>query len=128
MTGSQLHLIHPLGFYLDQKSLKRSGLDYWHKLKVQEYDSFSDFTEKNPAANIYLVESDQGEVYSNVNFAPGDFLVFGSETTGLPQHLLSTYPKIKIPMIGAERSLNLSVAVGIVLYEALRQNNFEGLV
>jgi len=128
MTGSGLHLIHPLGFFLDEKSLKRSGLDYWHKLKVQEYDNFNDFTEKNPNANIYLVESDQGETYTNVNFAPGDFLVFGSETTGLPKHLLSAYPKIKIPMTGAERSLNLSVSVGIVLFEALRQNNFKGLV
>ena len=128
MTGVALHLIHPLGFRLDEKSLKRSGLDYWHKISVHEYMNFADFVEKNPQANIYLAESGEGSYYTDVNFNPGDYIVFGSETVGLPQNILSKYQIVKIPMTGLERSLNLSVSVGIVLYEALRQNGFAGLV
>ena len=130
MTNSALHLIHPLGFFLGQKSLKRSGLDYWHKIKVSEYMNFADFLERNPGANIYLAESGGGQYYTDVKFQPNDFIVFGSETTGIPQEILTAYKSriIKIPMIQEERSLNLSVSVGIVLYEAMRQNNFVGLV
>jgi len=130
MTNSALHLIHPLGFFLDQKSLKRSGLDYWHKIKVNEYMNFADFLERNPTANIYLAESGGGEYYTDVKFAPNDFIIFGSETTGIPPQILDAYKNriIKIPMIQEERSLNLSVSVGIVLYEALRQNGFGELV
>ena len=129
MTGAALHLIHPLGFFLDEKSLKRSGLDYWHKITVHEYMNFADFLDRNPAANIYLAESGNGQFYTEAAFKPGDFIMFGSETTGIPAHIMDAYRHrvIKIPMIGEERSLNLSVSVGIVLYEALRQNNFPGL-
>jgi len=129
MTGTKLHLIRPLGFYLDEKSLKRSGLDYWHKLQVREYENFHDFIEKNPDSNIYLVESGTEANYSQPKYKPGDYLVFGSETTGLPSWLMKKYPDriVSIPMTGEERSLNLSVAVGIVLYEALRQVGFPGL-
>ena len=126
MTGSTLHLIHPLGFFLDEKNLRRSGLDYWHKIVVHEYMNFGDFLEKNPDANLYIAESGNGSFYTEVKFAPNDFIMFGSETTGVPLDILEQYSDriIKIPMIGEERSLNLSVSVGIVLYEALRQNNF----
>ncbi|MCL1788266.1 MAG: tRNA (cytidine(34)-2'-O)-methyltransferase [Defluviitaleaceae bacterium] len=130
MTGTALHLIHPLGFFLDEKSLKRSGLDYWHKITVHEYMNFGDFLDRNPDANLYLAESGEGRFYTDVAFKPNDFILFGSETTGIPPHIMDKYRHriIKIPMIGEERSLNLSVSVGIVLYEALRQNNFAGLV
>jgi len=130
MTGAGLHLIRPLGFWLDEKSLKRAGLDYWHKINVSEYDSFADFLIKNPDANFYLAESGGGKTYADVEYKAGDYIVFGSETCGLPPWILEKYPErvVSIPMIGEERSLNLSVAAGIVLYEALRQTGFAGLV
>jgi len=130
MTGAKLHLIHPLGFFLDEKSLKRSGLDYWKKINVREYDSFNDFLEANPTANIFLVETGDSKLYTQVEYKTDDFLIFGSETTGLPHSILEKYPtqRVHIPMVGEERSLNLSVSVGIVLYEALRQHQFENLV
>ena len=129
MTNTKLHLIRPYGFYLDEKSLKRSGLDYWHKLDVHEYDNFTDFEEQNPHACLYLAESGVGEIYTNVKYTMDDFIIFGSETTGLPAWLQEKYKEriISIPMTGEERSLNLSVAVGIVLYEALRQCGFPNL-
>jgi len=130
MTGAALHLIHPFGFFLDEKNLRRSGLDYWHKISVHEYMNFADFLDKNPTANLYIAESGSGKFYSNVQFSPGDFIMFGSETTGVPMEILERYSDriISIPMIGEERSLNLSVSVGIVLYEALRQNGYSGLI
>ena len=130
MTDVGLHLIHPLGFFLDEKSLKRSGLDYWHKIKVREYMNFENFLELNPNISFYLAESGVGKIYTEVKFKADDYIIFGSETVGLPLWILENYPEriIKIPMIGEERSLNLSVSVGIVLYEALRQNGFVGLV
>jgi tRNA (cytidine/uridine-2'-O-)-methyltransferase len=126
MTGAQLHLIRPYGFYLDEKSLKRSGLDYWPKLNVKEYESFHHFIQTNPALRFYLVETGGNKRYTEVDYNPNDCLIFGSETRGLPPSLLAEYPDriIRIPMIGEERSLNLSVSVGIVLYEALRQTGF----
>jgi len=126
MTNSRLHLVHPLGFYLDEKSLKRSGLDYWHKLDVQEYDDFDSFIEKNPYPRIHLIETGTKMAYTDVKYQPDDYLIFGSETVGLPKWMLNKYANhiVSIPMVGIERSLNLSVAVGIVLYEALRQNGF----
>lgn len=129
MTGAKLHLIHPLGFFLDEKSLKRSGLDYWHKINVQEYRSFQEFKEANKNGRFILVETGESKIYTNINFEKDDYIIFGSETTGLPAMLLEEYQsnRIRIPMVGEERSLNLSVAVGIVLYEALRQRGFEGL-
>ena len=129
MTNSSLHLIRPLGFYLDEKSLKRSGLDYWHKLGVREYDDFNDFLVKNPDARLHLIETGATKAYTDVKYQPDDYLIFGSETIGLPKWMQHKYAKriVSIPMAGAERSLNLSVAVGIVLYEALRQNGFTAL-
>ena len=126
MTNSSLHLIRPLGFYLDEKSLKRSGLDYWHRLDVHEYDSFDDFLTKNQNIRLFLIETGGKKIYTEVKYQSEDYLIFGSETTGLPKWMLEKYADqvVSIPMAGEERSLNLSVAVGIVLYEALRQNNF----
>ena len=126
VTNSALHLIHPLGFFIDEKNLKRSGLDYWDKLKVHEYDSFDSFLKKNPSQEFFFVETSGDKKYTDVLYSKNCFLVFGNETTGLPKGILDIYPKniVHIPMIKGERSINLSVAVGIVLYEALRQTGF----
>jgi len=126
MTGAKLHLIHPLGFFLDEKSLKRAGMDYWGQIDVREYVNFADFMEINPGVRFFLVETGGERTYAQAEFKPGDFLIFGSESKGLPTWLLEEYRDciIKIPMKGEERSLNLSVSVGIVLYEALRQFGF----
>jgi len=130
VTGSGLHLIHPLGFFLDEKSLKRSGLDYWPKLNVKEYNNFEDFASKNRCQRFFLVETDGGILYTDVEYEMSDHIIFGSESKGLPTWLLDQYRKhiIRIPMLAGERSLNLSVSVGVVLYEALRQNGFTALV
>ena len=129
MTGAKLHLIHPLGFYLDEKSLKRSGLDYWPRLAPTEYRNFEDFLDKQPYARFFLAETGGQKTHADAEFKPDDFIIFGSETVGLPQWLLEAHPEkiISIPMIAEERSLNLSVSVAIILYEALRQTGFQGL-
>ena len=129
MTGARLHLIHPLGFFLDEKSLRRAGMDYWHKIDVREYASFQDFLDKNPDANFYFAETNGACSYHLVDFREDDFIIFGGETSGLPGHILERYAEriISIPMRGEDRSLNLSVSVGVILYEALRQNGFCGL-
>ena len=126
VTGSKLHLIRPYGFFLDEKSLKRAGMDYWKKLNVREYDSFDDFQKNNPYRRFIFIETSGGEIYSNIKFEANDFLIFGSETTGIPAEILRDYAGqvVKIPMLADERSLNLSVSVGIVLYEALRQTGY----
>ena len=125
-TGAALHLIHPLGFYLDEKSRRRAGLDYWHRLQVHEYANFADFEARNPRARCFLVETAGSVPYTRPTYQPGDYFIFGSETCGLPPALLGAFPNqiIRIPMQGDARSLNLSVSVGIVLYEALRQTGF----
>lgn len=129
MTGTALHLIRPFGFHIDEKSLKRSGLDYWPRINVREYDDFNDFAATNPKCRFFLAETGGGRTYADVKYTPRDFIIFGSETKGLPTEILAAYPDkiISIPMIGEERSLNLSVSVGIILYEALRQLGFPGL-
>ena len=135
-TGAKLHLIRPLGFFLDEKSLKRAGMDYWKKISVTEYDNYAHFWDVNFSdkdrgnnPNFFLVETGGEKIYTDAKLQPGDFLIFGSESKGLPEWLLEKHKDhiISIPMLGDERSLNLSVSVGIVLYEALRQNGFEGL-
>jgi len=131
ITGSTLHLIHPLGFNLSEKSLKRSGLDYWQKIDVRHYLDYDDFVQQNFSlqTNYYFVETGGKSTYAQVQYNTNDYLIFGSETRGLPHWILDkNYDKIiSIPMVDGERSLNLSVAAGIVLYEALRQNAFKGL-
>ena len=126
VTGSALHLIHPLGFSLDEKNLKRCGLDYWHRLDVREYDSFEDFLQKKPTGDMRFVETSGKRRYTDVGYSKGCFLVFGCETTGLPRYIIERFGEktVYIPMASGERSLNLSVAVGVVLFEALRQTCF----
>ncbi|MCL2364546.1 MAG: tRNA (cytidine(34)-2'-O)-methyltransferase [Defluviitaleaceae bacterium] len=126
VTGAQLHLIHPLGFSLDEKHLKRCGLDYWRKLNVREYDDFAHFLRVTGAQRFFLVETGGTKNHTQPQYQPGDYFIFGSETVGLPANILAQNDDkiITLPMIPGERSLNLSVTVGIVLYEALRQTGF----
>lgn len=125
-TNTKLHLIEPLGFKINEKSLKRAGLDYWDKLEVSIYCDFEEFLEKNPGAKLYMATTKAKRVYTQVHYEPDAFLVFGPESRGLPEELLIRYPEscVRIPMWGEIRSLNLSNAAAIVLYEALRQNGF----
>lgn len=126
-TGTSLHLIEPLGFRLDEKSIKRAGMDYWEHLDVKRYVNFEEFLEKNPNAKIWMATTKAKHVYSDVQFGPDDFIMFGKESAGIPEEILVNYEEtcIRIPMLSQIRSLNLSNSVAIVLYEALRQQNFE---
>lgn len=126
-TGTALHLIEPLGFRLDEKSLKRAGMDYWNELDVTTYINWTDFKKQNPDAKIYMATTKAQQVYTDVNYEPDCYLMFGKESAGIPEELLKMHPDncVRIPMIGDTRSLNLSNSAAIVLYEALRQNHFE---
>ena len=125
----RLHLIEPLGFELSDKYLKRAGLDYWHMMTLEIHESWQDFTEKYPGARLHFATTKAPHDYCGVAYQDEDFLVFGRETKGLDEELLSgNYEKcIRIPMVADARSLNLSNSVAIVLYEALRQLSFPGL-
>lgn len=128
-TGSTLHLIEPLGFRLDEKSIKRAGMDYWEKLDVRRYVNYQDFLEKNPNAKVWMATTKAKNCYSDVSFGPDDFIMFGKESAGIPEEILVENEEncIRIPMLDEIRSLNLSNSVAIVLYEALRQQNFESM-
>ena len=128
-TNTRLHLIEPLGFKLNDKAIRRAGLDYWDKLDVTVYCDFSDFLEKNPDAKIYMATTKAKKVYTEIAYEPDCYLMFGKESGGIPEELLIKNQEncIRIPMWGEIRSLNLSNAVSIVLYEALRQNGFAGM-
>ena len=130
-TGTKLHLIEPLGFKLNDKLIKRAGLDYWDKLDVQVYADYQDFLDRNPQAigNLYFATTKAHKVYSNVEYEPDCYLMFGKESAGIPEEILVENEEhcIRIPMWGDIRSLNLSNSVAIVLYEALRQNGFENM-
>ena len=128
-TGSVLHLIKPLGFVIDDKHLKRAGLDYWPKLEYRIYENYEDFLAKNPGANIYYATTKAHKTYTDVSFGPDDYIMFGKETAGIPEEILVDNEEncIRIPMVGDIRSLNLGNSVAIVLYEALRQNGFSEL-
>ncbi len=128
-TNTRLHLIEPLGFRLDEKSLKRAGMDYWKDLDVTTYIDFQDFLDKNPGAKIYMATTKAPNVYSEVKYEPDCYIMFGKESAGIPEEILVHHKEesIRIPMCGEIRSLNLSNSVAIVLYEALRQNNFENM-
>lgn len=128
-TGTSLHLIEPLGFHLDEKSVKRAGMDYWQHLDVHRYVNFEDFLEKNPGAKIWMATTKAKHTYSDVSFGPDDFIMFGKESAGIPEEILVDYEEncIRIPMLPEIRSLNLSNSVAIVLYEALRQQQFESM-
>ena len=128
-TGSRLHLIKPLGFSLDQKEIRRAGLDYWPRLDHAEYDSFEEFLEKNGNPKVWMATTKAHKVYSDVSFGTDDYIMFGPESRGIPEEILvSREPEcIRIPMLEDERSINLCNSVSIVLYEALRQSDFAGL-
>ncbi len=155
-TGTRLHLIEPLGFRLNDKTLQRAGMDYWKQLDVARYDDWADFVEINfsqgaeadeqsgakdgsdgsdvnaagqGSPKLYFASTKAKHRYSDVKFNPGDFIVFGKESAGIPEEILIEHPEecIRIPMNEEIRSLNLSNSVAIVLYEALRQNDFENM-
>lgn len=125
-TGSKLHIVKPMGFEIDDKKLKRAGLDYWHLLGVQYYEGLDEFFEKTKGGRYFYSTTKAINTYSDVSFSDGDYILFGKETKGLPEELLHKNKEqcIRIPMINEARSLNLSNSVAIVVYEALRQNNF----
>ena len=129
-TGCHLHLIHPLGFNLDEKSVRRAGLDYRDMVNVQEHDDFPSFLLAMHGKTLYALTTKGSQNYSEVAFKKGEVLLFGPETRGLPEDLLDQLEenkKLRLPMLADSRSLNLSNTVAIVAYEALRQQNFAGL-
>lgn len=125
-TGVSLHLIEPLGFRLNEKEIRRAGMDYWEHLDVIRYMNFDEFKAMHPDAKIWMATTKARQTYSEVSYGPDDFIMFGKESAGIPEELLVDYEKtcIRIPMLPQIRSLNLSNSVAIVLYEALRQQNF----
>lgn len=129
-TGAALHIIKPMGFEITDKHLKRAGLDYWDKLKLTYYENLDEFLEKTKGGRYFYLSKKASKRYADAEFKDGDFLVFGKETKGLPEHVVFGNPDtaLRIPMAKDLRSLNLSNTVALVLYEALRQNGFEGLV
>lgn len=128
-TRTTLHLIEPFGFKLDDSQLKRAGMDYWRHVPWHRWHNWSEFASKlPPGARLWLIESGGPKLYSEARFAPDDYLVFGRETAGLPRQLLEEQRErwLRIPMFNAQsRSLNLSNCAALVLFEALRQLNFE---
>ena len=128
-AGVKLHLIKPLGFRLDEKSVKRAGLDYWEHLEYEVYEDYEDFLLKNPEAKIYYATTKAPYIYSEVQYESDCFIMFGKESAGIPEDILYENQEtcVRIPMNPKIRSLNLSNSVAIVLYEALRQNRFEGM-
>ena len=148
VTGSRLHLIEPMGFILNDKNLKRAGMDYWKDVDCTIYDSLADFYEMNsefidfgnlyksssPSArvkkpNLWMATTKAQKTYADVQFNDGDYIMFGKESAGIPEEMLMAKPEscIRIPMAQGQRSLNLSNSAAIILYEALRQNSFGNL-
>jgi tRNA (cytidine/uridine-2'-O-)-methyltransferase len=128
-TGASLHLIRPLGFSTDEKALRRAGLDYWDKLDIHYYDNLEELLTEYDDSNFYYATKFADNYHDEINYETDDFLVFGRETAGLPDYILEDHPKqcIRIPMKENIRSLNLANSVSIVLYEALRQNDWPDL-
>ncbi len=126
--GATLHLVKPLGFDIDDKAVKRAGLDYWHLVDLVLWESFSDFLEAHPiGVHSHMATTKTDKLYWEASFRKGDYILFGSETKGIDEKVLLAHPEqcITIPMGEGGRSLNLGLSVGIVAYEALRQN-YEG--
>ena len=125
-TGTRLHLIEPLGFRLNEKSVKRAGMDYWEHLDVTRYINYEDFLAKNPGAKIYMASTKAPRCYTEVQYEPDCFIMIGKESAGIPEEILleNQETAVRIPMMSEIRSLNLGNSVAIVLYEALRQNQF----
>ena len=128
-TGTKLHLIEPMGFRINEKNLKRAGMDYWDDLDVTIYDSFKDFLDQHSGIKIWMAITKAPHRYSVVEFGPDDYIMFGKESAGIPEEILVDKEDtcIRIPMNPEIRSLNLANSVAIVLYEALRQNDFHGM-
>ena len=128
-AGATLHLIRPLCFLTDEKSVRRAGLDYWPRLGVREYDDYEAFLDAHPGARIWYITTKARRTIAEADYQDGDFLLFGKESAGLPEELLAAHPEacLRIPMVKGERSLNLSNAVAVALYEALRHIDYKGL-
>ena len=128
-TGTALHLIEPLGFRLDEKAVKRSGMDYWQHLDLHRYMNYSEFCSRNPGARVWMATTKAKYIYTEVEYGPNDYIMFGKESAGIPEEILVENEEhcIRIPMLPTIRSLNLSNSVNIILYEALRQQNFAGM-
>ena len=125
LTNSTLHLIKPMGFKIDDKQVKRAGLDYWSELKLEVHESYEEFMEKYGDKRIFLATTHGGEHYDEVSFKEGDFIMFGRETSGVPEEVHNAHEGIRVPMIKTStRSLNLSNTAAIIAYEALRQIGF----
>ena len=128
LTDSVLHLIKPLGFSIDDKAVKRSGLDYWKDLKLEVHESYEDFMAKYGDQRIFLATTHGGKFYSEESYEPGDFIMFGRESSGVPEEVHNAHKGIRIPMIKTStRSLNLSNTVCAIAYEALRQMDFPNM-
>ena len=129
-TGTRLHLIEPLGFSLSEKALKRAGMDYWNDIEVYTYLDYEDFLNKNPDAKIYYASTKAKKIYTQVSYEDECYIMFGKESAGIPEEILVKNAEtcVRVPMGDGIRSLNLSNSAAIVLYEALRQLDFPGLV
>ena len=128
-TKSRLHLIRPLGFDISEKAVRRAGLDYWNLVEVIDYENLDDFFARNQVERMWCLSTKAPRCYTEATFQDGDYLFFGKETKGLPEDFLEAHRNscIKIPMLEEARSLNLSNAVAITVYEALRQLSFPGM-
>lgn len=128
-TGASLHIIKPMGFEIDDKKLKRAGLDYWHQLDITYYENLDDFYLKNPDAQIYFFSTKAPRKYTDIRYPDTVYIMFGKESRGLPESLLYAHPDttVRIPMRDGLRSLNLSNSVAIAVYEIFRQRDFDGL-
>ena len=130
-AGARLHIVKPIGFDISEKAVRRAGLDYWHKLDLRVWESVEEFFEKSGVSqsNLHLATTKTTRPYFDASYKEGDFLLFGSETAGIPQAILERFEKrcVTIPMTKEGRSLNLAISCGIVLYEAIRQN-FKGVL
>lgn len=128
-VGASLHLVKPMGFTVDDRKLKRAGLDYWHELDITYYENLDEFLEKNKNEEMFFFSTKAPRAYTEVSYPKRVFLVFGKETRGLPEELLRKNPDrcVRIPMRDKLRSLNLSNSAAIAVYEALRQRGFENL-
>ena len=128
-TGARLHIVKPMGFTIDDRKLKRAGLDYWHLLDLTYYNDLDDFFEKNKGGSFFLFSTKGRNIHSDASYPDNCYLLFGKETRGLPEHILMQHPEstLRIPMIDEARSLNLSNSVAIAAYEVLRQWNYPEL-
>lgn len=131
-TGTSLHLIEPFGFRLNEKEIRRAGMDYWEKLSVNRYVNYEEFVqeyERHPGARLWMATTKAKRAYTEAVFGPDDFIMFGKESAGIPEEILVEHEEdcIRIPMLPEIRSLNLSNSVAIILYEALRQNRFQSM-